>query len=253
MVDYHLHPIGHGEGSHGREVLMPFYDAAVKKGILELGIADHGRYYMGFDYQEIRDLGREYPDLLVQVGVELPFIPGAAQEIEAIVHRLKPDFVIGSLHHIDGWMFDHPGFFDGYSRYDVHQLYERYFSLMYELVQVDSFDIIGHLDLIKVFGFRPQGHILSYVEPVLLEIKRRDKVVELNTAGLRKPAREFYPSPTILQACQEMDIPVTLGSDAHTPDLVGSMLQEASELLKAVGYSHIATFSARERIFKSLE
>lgn len=253
LVDYHLHPMGHGEGRHHREVLVPFFQTAVKKGIGELGIADHGRYYMDFQYQEIRDLGEEYPDLSVRLGVELPFLPSCAQEMESIVQSLQPDFVIGSLHHIDGWMFDHPGFLQGYSHWDPHRLYSRYFSLMEELVQVDSFDIIGHLDLIKVFGLQPPGDILSYVEPVLLAIKRQDKVVELNTAGWRKPAREFYPSTTILTSCRELDIPVTLGSDAHVPSQVGSMFTEARDLLKSIGYSQVATFLARERMFVELE
>lgn len=252
LVDYHLHPISHGEGSHERKILKPFFEEALRKGIRELGIADHGRYYMEFDYQEIHSLAREYPELEIRLGVELPFLPGCGEEIREIVEWLNPDYVIGSLHHLDGWMFDHPGFIEGYTRWDRESLYKRYFSLMEELVRVDSFDIIGHLDLIKVFGFRPSHDILYYAEDLLSIIAREGKAVELNTAGYRKPVKEAYPSLSLLKKSRELEIPITLGSDAHTPGDVGSHFNEAKALLKQAGYSQLVTFVSRKPIFHPL-
>jgi len=43
--------------------------------------------------------------------------------------------------------------------------------------------------------------------------------VEVSTAGLHKPVGELYPHPEFLQACRDAGVPVTLASDAHSPDL----------------------------------
>lgn len=244
-MDYHLHPISHGEGSHTREILQPFFEEAQRKGIEELGFADHGRYYMEFDYQTMRDIAETFPTINVRFGIELPFLVGCDEELGEIVETLKPDFVIGSLHHIDGWMFDHPGFMEGYSKWDMDDLYKRYYALMKRLVQVEHFDIIGHLDLIKVFGFAPKRDTFKYVEPVLQEIAKEGKTIELNTAGFRKPVKEFYPSLFLLKECRRLHIPVTLGSDAHTPHQVGFMFKEAKRWLLEAGYTHLTTFSKR--------
>lgn len=244
-MDYHLHPLSHGEGSHKREILEPFFVEAQSKGIEELGIADHGRYYMEFDYQGIRNVAERFPQLKILLGIELPYLPGCDEEIGHIVSSLKPDFVIGSLHHIDGWMFDHPGFMEGYAEWEIDDLYQRYFDLMKGLVQVEHFDIIGHLDLVKVFGFRSLKDPLFYAAPVLKEIQKNGKTLELNTAGLRKPVKEFYPSFPILKECRSLGIPITLGSDAHSPKQVGFMFKRAKEWLVDAGFTELATFSKR--------
>ncbi len=246
LVDYHLHPFAHGEGAHSTKVLRPFFERAVQMGIRELGIADHERYWKNFDYQKIRELACDYPQLTVKMGVEMDYIPGREREIEEIVDSLNGDFVIGSLHHIDGWMFDHPDYIDQYQYYDLHQLYRRYFSLMEQLSEVDTFDIIGHLDLIKIFGFQPEGRILDYALSLLKKIKKREKVVELNTNGYRKPVSQLYPGEDILKACFQLGIPVTFSSDAHQPERVGDLIGETKELAEEIGYQKVATFEQRE-------
>ena len=70
--------------------------------------------------------------------------------------------------------------------------------------------------------------------------------VEVSTAGLRKPVAELYPDPALLAAFRERDVPVTIGSDAHTPDLVGRDFDRARELLRAAGYDTITIFERRE-------
>jgi histidinol-phosphatase (PHP family) len=67
----------------------------------------------------------------------------------------------------------------------------------------------------------------------------------VSTAGLRKPVGELYPHPDFLAACHDRGVPVTLGSDAHTPDLVGCDFDRARELLQAAGYDTITIFEQR--------
>jgi histidinol-phosphatase (PHP family) len=69
--------------------------------------------------------------------------------------------------------------------------------------------------------------------------------VEVNTAGLRKPIGEIYPSLPLLQACRRRGVPATYGSDAHAPGEVGHGAQAARELLALAGYDSLVVFRGR--------
>lgn len=71
--------------------------------------------------------------------------------------------------------------------------------------------------------------------------------IEINTAGLRVPAKEIYPNIEFLKLCYHYKVPVSLGSDAHKPNQVGENFQQAVRLLKEVGYDKVVTFTHRNR------
>lgn len=89
---------------------------------------------------------------------------------------------------------------------------------------------------------------MHYAEPVLKAIKEAGICVEINTSGLYKPVAEMYPSEEILRRCYDYGIPITFGSDAHTPKEVGRDISLARQAAKRVGYRQLATFSKRTRI-----
>ena len=90
------------------------------------------------------------------------------------------------------------------------------------------------------------------VEPVLRTIKAHDLTVEVNSAGLYKPVGEIYPEERIIARCFELNIPVTLGSDAHEADDVGRFNKETQNLLKKIGYKEVATYHQLRRIMLPL-
>ena len=109
------------------------------------------------------------------------------------------------------------------------------------------FDIVGHIDLIKVFKFMPKKDINIIARKALLAIKEADMTIELNVAGYRKPIAEAYPSSSLLQEVYMLGIPITFGSDAHTPKQVSMFSQEVVALAKSVGYTECAYFIKRKR------
>ena len=64
----------------------------------------------------------------------------------------------------------------------------------------------------------------------------------MNTAGLRWPADEMYPEPAFVKLAASMGVPVTLGSDAHTPDDVARDFDKALALIRDAGYREMAAF-----------
>jgi histidinol-phosphatase (PHP family) len=71
--------------------------------------------------------------------------------------------------------------------------------------------------------------------------------IEINTSGLRKPCHEIYPSEELLKTCFDNGIPITFGSDAHSPEDVGNGFDQAVALARRVGYEEITRFTQRRR------
>ena len=78
-------------------------------------------------------------------------------------------------------------------------------------------------------------------------VKKKDLTMEINTGGLRKDVKEQYPSKEIILRMYEYDIPIVLGSDAHSPDAIAWEFKEVIKMLKKIGYSQLAHFHQRKR------
>ena len=252
LVDYHTHPLGHRGGCYTEEMLEQYLATAQEQQIEEIGLSDHDEYCQGTDFELVAALAVRFPALKVKNGMEFDFRPGRERKIASIAGRLPFDYLIGSVHEIGDWMFDHPDFQAFYSQWDINELYRTYFSLVEELARSSLFDIVGHFDLIKVFGYRPAGPVLPLAVPALQAIRQARLTVEVNTGGGYKPCAEIYPAAELLQKCYELDIPVTLGSDAHEAEEIGRDLAAARQLLYRIGYRRLSTFSRRRRIMQPL-
>ena len=124
----------------------------------------------------------------------------------------------------------------------VEEAWRRYFERLEAAARSGLFDSLSHPDLVKICGERAA---FDY-GPVADAIAESSVAVEVSTAGLRKPVGELYPHPDFLAACRERNVPVTLASDAHEPDLVGRDFDRALELLRSAGYETITIFEQRE-------
>ena len=164
------------------------------------------------------------------------------------INKYDFDYIIGSVHKVNKWPVDHPDYKDAYNDWNIKHLYKEYFSIVESMVKSELFDIIGHIDLIKIFDNKlPENDIDEIIKNLLLIIKENNIVVEINTNGFNKPVNEFYPSDHILEKIIEMNIPVTFGSDAHNSDRVGENIKKVYTKLKKYGVKKIATFNKRKR------
>ena len=118
---------------------------------------------------------------------------------------------------------------------------------MENLAKSGLFDIVGHMDLIKVFKYLPKKEIKLIAKDAIKAIKKADMVVELNMSGYKKPINELYPSKDILQMLKEYDIPITFGSDAHSPDEICKYETNLKQVLKDFNFTKCAIFKQRNR------
>ncbi len=252
-VDLHNHTVlcNHAEGE-----LSQYIEAAIANGIDKYGVSDHAPmefdpgYRMSFEqmneYQDmVRHVQKKYEDKIdVLFAYEVDYLPGY---MDKRVLEADVDYLIGSAHFIDKWGFDNPEFIGHYEHADIDQIWQEYFDLIRDMAKTGHFDIVGHLDLIKVFKFMPTKHIVSIAEEALQAIKEADMVLELNVAGYRKPCAEPYPSKPLLQRAFELDIPITFASDAHKPEQVGLYRKEIEAFAREIGYTQCAYFKKRKR------
>jgi histidinol-phosphatase (PHP family) len=159
------------------------------------------------------------------------------------------DYLIGSVHFIDGWGFDNPEFIGRYEHEDIDEIWQKYFNTIEEMANSKLFDIVGHLDLIKVFKFMPSKDIKDIAKNALNAIKNANMTLEINVAGYRKPIAESYPSKKLLEEAYKLQIPITFSSDAHKPEQVSLYNDEVVKMAKSVGYKECAYYIKRERKF----
>jgi histidinol-phosphatase (PHP family) len=157
------------------------------------------------------------------------------------------DFLIGSVHFIDGYAADNPGLLGVWSRLSVAEVYERYFALLRDAVESRAFDILGHLDVLKMVRPLCLGKDSRSLDSLVDSIAAVGITVEVNTAfSYRQKARdEFCPSREILLRLVDRGVPLTLSSDSHHPDHVGCNLDKAAELLRSLGVVSVRRFWRR--------
>lgn len=252
-IDLHNHTTlcNHANGSMEEYVLR-----AIDLEIDIYGFSDHApmtfdpKYRMTFTQKdlyekEVLQLKEKYKNQIkILLGYEVDFLDN---HISPEVMSTKVDYFIGSIHFIDEWGFDNPEFIGRYKDKDIDTIWSEYFGAIERMAKANLFDIVGHIDLIKVFNFLPKKDIKHIIQPALKQIKKSNMVLELNPAGLRKPICEQYPSRDILEAAYELDIPITFGSDAHEVEQIGFEYNTITALAQTVGYTKCMTFENRDR------
>jgi histidinol-phosphatase (PHP family) len=250
LVDYHVHALAHGEHEANQAWLNAFIDKACQVGISEMGFSEHNEFISALDiniYQAVKN--KRQRDIQLRLGIEVDYIPGTETDLARLLAGCDYDYTIGSVHFIDGWAFDHPDYKREYDDRDIDEIYGRYAQILMNMVESRLFDVVGHLDLVKIWGHRPRRKkAVDYWQPVLNEIQKSNMAVEINSAGLRKPVGELYPASDLLDLMYARNIPITFGSDAHHPEQVGEGLEEAYAAARRAGYRSLMSFDQHRKI-----
>ncbi len=262
MIDYHIHTklCGHATGE-----MVDYVKEAIRCELDEIGFSDHMPLADGKEnnltmlpdelpgyVNEVMCMKDSFPEIQIKLGIEADYIPGSESYIKEILARYSFDYVIGSVHYIGKWAFDHPKELNEWGRKDIDVVYGEYYESLRESAITSLFDIIGHCDLVKKFGHRPNTGLSKEINETAKVFKEHDVALEINTSGLRKPVNEIYPSSEILRIFQKYGIPIVFGSDAHTPDDVGRDFDKAISLACEAGYEEFVTYKNRRRVIHKL-
>jgi histidinol-phosphatase (PHP family) len=250
---------------HARGTAEEILEAAVDRGFTSYGLSEHAPKSRASDlYEDERDLSvaesqRVFDDytrraldlrerfaerIEVLVGFETDVVPSDrwVAWMRALRARASFDYVVGSVHHVNDWPFDYSS--DLYHRTAEacggrDALDQRYFDQVAEVASALRPEIIGHIDLIRVFR-GPSASFAAAVWPriegALEAVRAAGSLLDVNAAPARKQLGPVYPLPAILKRANEMEIPATLGDDSHGPDQVGVGLDACLRALADAGY-----------------
>ena len=255
MYDYHMHSVVSFDGHHtGLDMAM----AARERGLKEICFTDHMDYTpemdMVFDtavYNAEYD-HLEVPGLLIRRGMEFGLNPENHAQLKKDLNRRHFDFVLGSVHFVDGLdVYLEPYWADK----DYDTAIRLHLETTLEAIRVhEDYDVLGHLTYIAKCRANPRKEPLQYadhksiMDEILRELVKHEKGMELNTSGIDRCGG---PLPTLdyFQQFRELGGKIiTVGSDSHDTRRAGQYTHEmVAELKKIFGY--VCTFENRRPIF----
>ncbi|MBF0573397.1 MAG: histidinol-phosphatase HisJ [Desulfamplus sp.] len=192
-----------------------------------------------------RKLQEKYQDFItIMVGFESETYRGYKDFIPYIIKKFEPDYVVGSVHHVNDVCID-------YSKeyYDctaealggIDKLYCKYFDVQYEMIEAIEPSVVGHFDLIRIFD---ENYHERIEHPLIWQritrnlelIKKKNLIMDFNLRALMKGASEPYISAPILAEAKKMNISVVIGDDSHGVKDIGVNIEKGIEILNSIGF-----------------
>ncbi|MHC1777330.1 MAG: histidinol-phosphatase [Lentimicrobium sp.] len=262
LHNYHTH----SRFSDGSSEPEEYIKEAIRQGFTTLGFSEHSvlPFENTFALQagtekeyvtEIHRLQKEYRDQLeVLLALEADYIPGFSSGFSGLKSLLGLNYIIGSVHLVKNSHPDKLWFIDGPKREtydnglnelfggDIRKGVTAYWHQINRMLEEETFDIVGHLDKIKMHN---QGRWFSeedswytgLVNETIALIAEKGVMVEVNTRGVYKRRSDsLFPGEFILRRMNERKVPIVLSSDAHQPHELSLYFPEAIPIIKGCGY-----------------
>ena len=261
MFDFHMHSCLSFDSEASPEAMAK---AAIQNGLREICFTDHydhnsnpnlpAKIFMVEQYRQLYD-GFYVPGIAVRKGVEFGLTRWNAPHLKALAALYPFDFVLGSVHFVDGVDPYEPRYWKNRT---VHEAFHAYLEEVYQCVLLhDGFDVLGHLTYVCKSVYNPsRGPVpmedhRELVDEILKLLADKGKGMEVNTSGMDR-AGTFLPGAEYLRRFKELggNI-VTIGSDAHDPIRVGQYAPQVVQMLKEI-FGHVCTFQNRQPIFYKL-
>lgn len=259
MIDGHVHL---EKGDYCIEWINEFIHYALLRGITEIYFLEHTHIFRecqslysemaGFNayqgqwyakklknarpiagYIEFVELMKQHSfPVKLRFGLEVCYSPGHEKDIEIIKGLYPFDFLVGSIHFIDGWAFSHMKQPWKKEDYDMQVLYSRYYELMYRLVQSKLFSGLAHPNSLQCFGAYPKSTYKVEYEQIAKELKRNNMYIEQSSGlAINYGDTKVGMNREMLQSMIKYDVPIITASDAHVPKDVGSLIAEMNSII----------------------
>ncbi|MCX7780041.1 MAG: histidinol phosphate phosphatase [Negativicutes bacterium] len=175
----------------------------------------------------------QYRSKTVLLGIEVGLGVEIATKNQTLIARHPFDYVLGSIHLVDGIDLYIDAFYRGR---DKRQAYDRYLETMLDCLRChDTIDSLGHIDYICRYAkfHDPElyySECSDKIDHVLMALADNGKCLELNTRRLNKKSVVENLIPIYRRFYELGGRYITIGSDAHTPKDIGKNFQEAWEI-----------------------
>lgn len=265
LADYHMHTRFSMDSDATPESMA---EGALRKGLQTICFTDHQDKDYEMDGKEsvvdtelyfktMQSLRGRYEGRLdIKIGIELGLQPHLAEYFRHYIKEYPFDFVIGSVHVVDGKDPYYLSFFEGITDEEGYRLTLE--ETLTDIKNFKGFDVLGHLDYVVRYG-RYKEKEYSYdkfaplIDEILLTLAANGKGIELNTAGFKYGLPFAHPHPAVLKRFRELggEI-VTVGADAHKPEHIAYDFHKAGAILQDCGFKYYTEFADRKPVFKKI-
>ena len=209
--------------------------SAIYSSSFDEAIEKFKRHYDELDAYQVRS------DVHVLRGMEVDYFdsPAWRDGFARAVEILKPDYYIGAVHFIeqDGKLYNTHDIRNAELKY---RLLVDYWTKVGRAASSGLFDFMAHLDLPKKVGLARDDGWVGLERAVVRAIARSGTAVEINTGLYHTNCYEPYPSPRIMRALADKNVPVLLSDDAHAATEIGRHFEEAKHLATECGIRNFA-------------
>lgn len=181
-------------------------------------------------------------------GAEIGQITQDPEKSALIYNDPRTDLVIASVHELP----NRPDFyFLDYAKEDIPALVTAYFEEVYRMAQTDCWDVLGHL----TYGLRYLPNRRAYdltphldlIDEIFRTVIQKDKAIELNGSGLRKPQPYIDPDLILIKRYREMGgRNLTISTDAHDTKYLGFGLDLLEDMARTAGFAELTWFEKHE-------
>lgn len=263
MFDFHMHSDFSADCSVSMEKMVI---ASIEKGLKGICFTEHIDYdYPSKDFifefnlddyaKRIAELQEKYHGIIeINKGVEIGVQPHLSARYNALLKETSFDFVICSMHTTDKKDLHFGELFKNRTIESAYQLY--YDELLDCIKNVNNFNVLGHLDLVKRYTIdrQPDHDFHDVITTIFKEIIPAGKGIELNTSGVRYGLAGGMPSDDILKLYLDCGGEIiTLGADAHRETEVAFQFNDSLKLLKSIGFKYVSTFKNQEPKFHAID
>jgi len=258
MIDGHIHV---EYGPYTLEWIDEFVKKAVETGLQEIRLLEHNYMFPEFSpmygsvcaasdfvnswfqrkaaykslseylalIEEVRK--RTYP-VTIKFGLEVCYFPEWEDLIYKNTKDLGLDFLLGSMHFVGNFAFDHTA--ELWEGIDVDSTYRKYFEDSVKLADSRLFTGIGHPDTLKIFGHRASFPLTEYYEALAKALARNGMYADQNSGAHRRcpDTAELGMNPELISILKKHNVPIVTSSDAHKPEDVGYMIRELEKLVE---------------------
>jgi histidinol-phosphatase (PHP family) len=276
LTDVHTHSTYSPDGV---STLKEMVDTAVEKGLVFYGVSEHVNYDLWVAEQEGRIPPEKYTDtdeyfhaarhlqddyagvINLLVGAEFGYSdnPSAIAMYQDLAAKEKPDFIVNSIHALDGVDYWNGSTFyeDGENKQKPRkkeEVYREYFNLVLRSVEAEyDYDIIGHIGYPTRYAPYEDrracyADYAKEIDAILLAIIRKDKILEVNSSG-NQGLSMTLPDEEILQRYYDLGgRKISFASDAHDTGRVADKRETVVAMLKKIGFTYVTVPCRGEHI-----
>ena len=275
-ADYHLHS---EFSDDSRELMEDQIKQGIAIGLDEMCFTDHVDYGIKRDWDDPlgiewrdgdNDQGEKDPvanvnypeyfdtlfclqvqyenEISVKAGLEFGIQSHTVTKFQRLYDKYKHklDFILFSMHQVEDKEFWTGEFQEGRTQDEYNRKY--YEEILKTMQMYKDYSVLAHLDLIVRYdknGVYPFEKVKDIIAAILEQAIRDDKGIEINTSSWKYGLSDTQPSRAILRLYKDLGGKIlTVGSDAHKKEFLGSHFDDAFAILKdEIGFKEIATFN----------